>query len=133
MKPLRIATWNFQTDRHFSPGRTDAFRGAMDRIDADVWVVTEPLLSFSPGADYRLVAHASEAADIREGTDARWAADRRWVAVWSRVKARRVEALGEQDRMACVRAELPASRDVVVVRTVLPWPGVPVKGKGGRR
>lgn len=125
MKPLRIATWNFQTDRPFPEGRADAFRDAMARIDADVWVITEPLLSFSPGGDYRLVTHSSEAADIREGTDPRWAADRRWVAIWSRVTARQIEVLVEPDRMACIRVELPARRDAVVVGTVLPWPGDP--------
>ncbi|WP_439625465.1 endonuclease/exonuclease/phosphatase family protein [Gemmata sp.] len=125
MTPLKIATWNFQTDRSLSQGRADAVRGAMAGVDADVWVVTEPLLGFSPGTDFRLVAHSCEADDIRAGTDAGWAADRRWVAIWSRVAARKLEVHVEPDRMACARVELPGRRDVVVVGTVLPWPGDP--------
>src|ERR1700722_11981729 len=121
MKGLTIATWNFQTDNQFSQMRADAFRRAMDEIKADVWVITEPLLTFSPGAEYRLVAHSSWAADIEKWTDARWAADRRWVALWSRLPARKVEVLREPDRMACLRIEQDGQQDVVIVGTVLPW------------
>jgi hypothetical protein len=118
---LRIATWNFQTDKAFPQWRADAFRLAMNEIGADVWVITEPLLSFSPGTDFRLVAHSCEAADIQKGTDARWAADRRWVAIWSKVPARKIEVFREPDRMTCVRVERNGLPEVVIVGTVLPW------------
>lgn len=93
----------------------------MKVIKADVWVITEPLLTFSPGAEYRLVAHSYKAADIESGTDPKWAADRRWVAIWSKLPARKLEVLTEPDRMACIRVEQPGQRDVVIVGTVLPW------------
>ena len=122
MNDLTIATWNLETDKPFS-NRADAFRVAMEVIKADVWVITEALLSFSPGTDYRLVAYSDHAADIERYTDPRWMADRRWVAIWSKLPARKIEVLNEPDRMACIRLERPGTKDVVIVGTVLPWPG----------
>jgi hypothetical protein len=134
MNELTIATWNLQSDKEMTQNRADAFRLAMEEIKADVWVITEPLLTFSPGADYRLVSHSGHAADLEMNTDPRWAADRRWVAIWSRLPARKIEVLREPDRMACVRVERPSTRDVVIVGTVLPWPSDPKwPGSDGKR
>jgi len=123
MDHLKIATWNLETDKPLQQWRADAFRHAIESVKADVWVITEPLLSFSPGPEFRLIAQSDPADDIDKQTNPRWAADRRWVAIWSKVPAERVEVLNEPDRLACIRVEQPGHRDVVIVGTVLPWPG----------
>jgi hypothetical protein len=118
---MRIATWNLRGGKFESGQPADAFCLANEEIAPDVWVITEPLLCFSPGKEYRCVAYSDEACDIPINPDPRKATDRRWVGIWSKIEARKIEVLSEQDRMACIRVEAPGQPDVIVVGTVLPW------------
>jgi hypothetical protein len=114
---MRIATWNLQSDKPLPQEREVLFRQAMDTVDADVWVLTETWVNFSPGEGYRLAAESSLADDLKT-----WP-DRRWVAIWvkSNHDAERQEVQSQSDRMACARIKKPGQRDVAVIGTVLPW------------
>ena len=133
MNQLIIATWNLDTGKESLEQRADLFRVEMDKLKADVWVITEPLLRFSPGVEYELVAHTRWASDL-ELVGKRWSLERRWVGIWSKLPARKVEVLREPDRMACIRIEQDGQRDVVIVGTVLPWNSDRQwKGKNGKK
>jgi hypothetical protein len=116
---MRIATWNLESYSKLTPAREVALRQAMAEVKADVWVLTETWLDFSPGAGYKLVAQSFGAVDLKK-----WP-KRCWVEIWvkSNLDARRLEVRKCSDRMACGRIENPGQRDVVVVGTVLPWFG----------
>lgn len=114
---MKIATWNLQSDWPLRANRREAFLAAMDAINADVWVLTETWLSFSPGEVYHYVAHSCEAPDLGSNQD------RRWVSIWSRIPARVLEVQSDPERMACIHIEQPDWPDLVIVGTVLPWHG----------
>jgi hypothetical protein len=116
---MRIATWNLQSDRPLPQEREALFRQEMNTVDADVWVLTETWMNFSPGEGYRLAAESSLADDLKT-----WP-DRRWVAIWvkSSHDAERQEVQSQPDRMACARIKKPGQQDIVVIGTVLPWRG----------
>lgn len=112
---MKVATWNLNSAKGLAPARRDLFLQSMEKVNADVWVLTETWLSLPPGPDYRLVTCSVAAEDL--GTSP----DRRWVAIWSRRRARPLSVHGDPERMACARVEQPGLMDLVVVGTVLPW------------
>lgn len=116
---MRIATWNVESLRRLAPEREAAFHRAMAGVDADVWVLTETWMTFSPGAGYRLVARSREADDLKP-----WP-DRCWVSIWAKspLVAKPQAVRRQPNRTACGRIEMPGRADVVVVGTVLPWKG----------
>jgi hypothetical protein len=115
---MRIATWNLQSDKPLLQEREALFRQAIDTVDADIWILTETWVHFSLGENYRLAAESNPADDLTP-------VDRRWVAIWvkSNLDAKRQEVKNQPDRMACARIKKPGQQDVVVLGTVLPWPG----------
>lgn len=108
---MRIATWNLDRCPPGASARGSTFLAMMAEVNADVWVLTETYQAFSPGADFRLIAHSAEAPDREAGRG------ECWVAVWSRLAAELVPLTEDLERVAAAKI----GRDVVVVGTVLPW------------
>lgn len=117
MAHMKIATWNLESINRLTPGREDAFLNAMEKVEADVWVLTETWTDFKLLPGYELVAQSSKARDLSP--------ERRWVSIWARscLTCEQLTIQSQPDRMACVRIVQPSQRDVVLVGTVLPWPG----------
>lgn len=115
---MRVATWNLQSDKPLTQDREALFRRAMVEVNADVWVLTETWVQFSPGEGYCRAAESRLADDLTP-------VDRRWVAIWvkSSSDTERQEVQGQPDRMACVQIKKRGQQDVVVIGTVLPAPG----------
>lgn len=113
---MKIATWNLESINRLTPDRGDAFLKAMERVEADVWILTETWIDFKPLPGYELVAQSSKAHDLSP--------ERCWVSIFARsnltYEKRKIQS--QPDRMACGRIEQPGQRDMVVVGTVLPWP-----------
>lgn len=119
MKPgrLRIATWNLDRVRPGTGVRTERIRAAIEKVDSDVWVLTETHERFSPGEQFIEKAF-SFAPPYRQN-------DERWVSIWVR-RDLDTEALtvdGEPERSAAARIKLGEGRHLVVFGTVLPWRG----------
>lgn len=114
---MRIATWNLESLKTLTPERDAAFRLAMAKIDADVWVLTETWIDLPPLLNYRLVAQSRDADDLM-----RWP-NRCWVSIWAKssLAARTQVVHSQADRMACGWIKVPGHRDIMVVGTVLPW------------
>ena len=112
---MKIATWNLESCKELTTEFEEAFRKAIYDRDADVWVLTETWLNFSL-VGYQLVAQTCQADDLIYAKRP----FSRWVAIWSRLKSRKLEVLSDPERMACIRVE-EGVRPVVVVGTVLPW------------
>ena len=112
---MKIATWNLESVRPLTPPRRAAFLDAMQKVNADVWVLTETWADLVPLPDYQPVVKSEAAEDLTP--------DRRWVAIWVKkcFSAERQDIRSQPDRMACCRIEQPEQRDLVVVGTVLPW------------
>jgi hypothetical protein len=110
---LRIATWNLEKPGLFGT-RSDAIHNQIVKINADVWVLTETKLSFSPSDDYQCAAVSKEAGDLK--------GNNRWVAVWVR-KQYSFSCIETKDdqRTACALVHLPDGRKLCVYGTVLPW------------
>jgi len=110
---LRIATWNLDRPKPRS-ARARELAAQIVRIDADVWVLTESHVAFSPGREYNLVAHSSRlnSPDPAEC----------WVAIWTRIGGQLVETT-DTDRTAAVRLNGRRATKITVYGTVLPWLG----------
>jgi hypothetical protein len=119
---MRIATWNMEFKHGLSKKRAEAFKEAMSRIGADVWVLTETWTSFSPGHGYGLISSSRWANNLADCSDRRQD-ERRWAAIWSRLPARMLEVRNDPQRMTCARIEQQGRLDVVAVGTVLPSHG----------
>src|SRR5674476_1400732 len=74
---LKIATWNLARVLPKDTARTAKIVGWLDRIDADVWVLTETHNSVSPGPGY---SAASTGYPDRPGEPGE-----RWATIWSRL------------------------------------------------
>ena len=113
---MKIATWNLESVRPLTPPRRAAFLDAMQKVNADVWVLTETWADLVPLPDYQPVVKSEAAEDLTP--------DRRWVAIWVKegLTATPQDIHVQTDRMACARIKQPGQRDLVVVGTVLPWP-----------
>ena len=106
---MRLATWNLDRCRHTAV-RSDRLRLGMSQVDADVWVLTETHIEFSPGSDFSLVAYSADAPD-RNSKNGEC-----WVAIWSRLGGSSVQLTADCERVAAAKID-----NCVVVGTVLPW------------
>jgi hypothetical protein len=116
---MKIATWNLESSNRLTPLRKAAFLNAMQKVNADVWVLTETWTDLLPPPAYQLVAQSGPADDL--------AHERCWVAIWAKssITTSPLDIKSEPDRMAWTRLTQPGQRDKVVVGTVLPWPNDP--------
>lgn len=108
---MLIATWNL--DRPVSPARRERLRAELDRVSADLLVLTETHDGFAHG-----YSHEHSSAPGRDGADA---PEHRWVTICSR---RPLEPLATSDDepTAAPRMILDGT-SIVVYGTVLPWTG----------
>jgi hypothetical protein len=111
---MKIATWNLERSQPQSP-QAEQQRQWLDRINADIWVLTETNVAISPGADYRSVSSGlpDRGAEVGE----------RWVQIW--VRGFDISPLPTADaaRTACALITLEAGQSCLVYGTVLPWLG----------
>ena len=119
---MKIATWNLESSNRLTPTRRTALLKAMQKVNADVWVLTETWTDFSLGPDlpgFLRVAQSKPALDLTP--------ERRWVAIWVKTALKGTPERPEvqSDRMAWTRLTQPGQRDILVVGTVLPWPNDP--------
>src|SRR5690349_21019386 len=110
---LRIATWNLARPR-VAGVRADGLRSEMLCVDADVWVLTETHLAFSPGPKFDMVAASRIAPDLES--------DERWIGIWLR---RGIECseitTRDSERTVCIRVTSEQDPAVFVYGTVLSW------------
>ena len=106
---MRLATWNLNRCRTGSV-RANRLRKGINQVDADVWVLTETYIDFSPGPDFCLLAHSADAPDrnAKQGEC--------WVAIWSRLDGNSVQLTADLERVAASKID-----NCIVVGTVLPW------------
>ncbi|MDO8950934.1 MAG: hypothetical protein Q8S43_10680 [Actinomycetota bacterium] len=114
---LKLATWNVMLP--VSERRRTGLRAYTDRINADVWVLTETHDGFSPGHPY---SHSSD--DCRDGQQG---PGHRWVTIWSRLPLQPLKT-SDSARTAAVRIFPPSDEPFVVFGTVLPWSGSTWRG-----
>jgi hypothetical protein len=55
---IRIATWNLDLQAEPDQPTSQAIRQLIQQVNAHVWVLTESMTTFAPGADYSLVSHS---------------------------------------------------------------------------
>jgi hypothetical protein len=107
---MRIATWNLNRCSFGSSARCAKLLEWMERVDADIWVLTETHQTFAPRSGYRLIAHSADAPDRKFGRG------ECWVAVWSRLSAVPISLSANLERVAAAKVG-----EAVIVGTVLPW------------
>ena len=102
-----------------SATRRENLRAHTDRVDADIWVLTEAHDGFSPGHPF---SHSSDA-----GRDGQRDPEHRWVTLWSRFP---IEPLATSDsaRTVAARVRPPSADPFVIFGTVLPWFGSTWRG-----
>jgi hypothetical protein len=115
---MKIATWNLESINRLTPDRGNAILGAMQEVNADVWVLTETWVGLDPLPGYELASQSCKANDLTP--------ERCWVSIWVRSSltssALDINSRRQRERMAGVQIMNPHGDDFVVVGTVLPWP-----------
>src|SRR5262245_55198156 len=106
---MRIATWNLRRPTNPKSPRRQRLRAVMERIAADIWILTETHVELAPAPG--MVGISSIGVD-REGEPRE-----RWAMVWSRFPVEHVEA---SVRSVCAQVLAP-KQTLLVVATVLPW------------
>ena len=119
---MKLATWDIALP--VQPRRRQALRAETDRVNADVWVLTETHDSFSPGHAF---THSSAA-----GRDGKHEPGHRWVTIWSRHPVERI-ATSDAERSAAVQVCPADSARFVVYGSVLPWLGSRWRGNESPR
>jgi hypothetical protein len=111
---MKIATWNLERALPQSV-KAERQRQWLNRIDADIWILTETHLGITPSEDYCSVASG---LPDRPGDDGE-----RWAQIW--VKPGELTPLDtcDQSRTAAALLTLPNGQQWVLYGTVLPWLG----------
>jgi Endonuclease/Exonuclease/phosphatase family len=109
---VRLATWNVMVP--VSTMRREAIRSHTDRVNADIWVLTEAHDAFTPGHAF---THSSSG-----GGDGHRHPQFRWVTIWSRYPVEPIDT-SDDKRTAAVRVRPPSGAPFIVFGTVLPWIG----------
>jgi hypothetical protein len=114
---MKVATWNLARVLPKDTARTAKIVGWLDRIDADVWVLTETHDSVSPGPGYSAVStgHPDRPGEPGE----------RWATVWSRLPIEPLPPTRDPARSVAALVQPPHGAPLVVYGTVLPWLGSP--------
>src|SRR5664280_1921694 len=114
---LKIATWNLARVLPKQAARIAKIVRWLDRVDADVWVLTETHNSVSPGPGY---SAASTRYPDRPGEPGE-----RWVTIWSRLPIEPLPPARDPARTVAALVQPPHGAPLVVYGTVLPWLGSP--------
>ncbi len=109
---MKLATWNVALP--VSERRRTAARAEIDKIEADVLVLTEAHDGFDPG--FRK-SHSSAA-----GRDDNYPSPHRWVTIWSNFELTPI-ATSDVNRTAAARVFPKDGDPFLVYGTVLPWVG----------
>src|SRR5665647_2392857 len=117
---LKVATWNLARVLPKDTARRAKIVGWLDRIDADVWVLTETHNSVSPGPEY---SAASTGYSERPGEPGE-----RWVTIWSRLPIEPLPPTRDPARTVAALVQPPDGAPLVVYGTVLPWLGSEWRG-----
>lgn len=108
---MKIATWNLEcADPNTSQAQRQ--RQWLDRINADIWVLTETNDDISPGSAYQGVA--SGQSDCPRGSG------KPWVQIWVRNGEISPLPTADEARTVCARVTLTTGLDYLVYGTVLP-------------
>ncbi|MEB3252254.1 MAG: hypothetical protein VKO01_08980 [Cyanobacteriota bacterium] len=118
---MKIATWNLQRTLSQSP-QAALQQPWLQRIDADIWVLTEADLAIAPGPDYHLLA--SEAQPQTPGET--W----RWVQIWGRHWPFSPVPTRDPTTTTCALVDLGQGRSCLIYGTVLPLPDNPCPDPG---
>ena len=120
MSFITIATWNLERPSSKENARIQRIRSSIQRVVADIWVLTETRAALMPEAQY-LSVHS------QPRTGGRTDSDERWVSVWSRWSA---TSLSEDLWSATVHIDSPIG-ELLVHGVVLPYMHEP--GQDGQR
>lgn len=116
MKYMKIATWNVAYG--ISPSKNSRILKEMERVDADIWVLTETHDELRPPTQGTWCAITSddrprEAVEVREGS--------RWSTIWTRFPIiETVRPHYDPARTTAGVIDTPLGR-LLVFGTVLPW------------
>ncbi len=115
LTPMKIATWNLERALPQS-AKAERQRQWMNRIDADIWILTETHRAIAPGTGYHSVSSGLPDRPSEEGE--------RWVQIWVRQDwAIAPLTTSDEARTVCVLVSLSAGQQCLVYGTVLPWLG----------
>jgi endonuclease/exonuclease/phosphatase family metal-dependent hydrolase len=107
---MKIATWN--VNRPVAADRREAARAEIDKVSADILVLTETHDDFKPGLPFQ--------CSSEKGRDGNYPQPHRWVTIWSN---RRLEKIATSDHIRTTAARIfPIDGEpFLVFGTVLPW------------
>ena len=112
---LKIATWNLARVLPKQAARSAKIVRWLDRIDADVWVLTETHNSVSPGPGYSAASTGYADRPSEPGE--------RWATIWSRLRIEPLPPTRDAARTVAALVHPPDGAPLVVYGTVLPWLG----------
>lgn len=110
---IRIATWNLARPRNATSTRASKLLEWIQRIDADVWVLTETHEAIRPGPEYASVSTT--------GLDRTEISGERWTMIWSRLPILQSQPTSDPIRTVCARVAIQPTRSCHVYGIVLPW------------
>lgn len=120
---IRLATWNLERCSSRWWKRKPAQDRRIDRVDADIWVLTETFTDRSPSPDFDAVfspPHPERRPDPNE----------RWTGIWSRWPIRALDAPAPH-RRGTVAAEVDTPLGLIVVYgCVIAWSHEPTFDDG---
>ncbi len=113
---MKIATWNLQRVLPHSP-KALLQRQWLDRINADVWILTETNPEISPGPDYQsILSQPSAAADQQQEL---------WIQLWVRNPPITPIVTRNPATSVCGLVQLEGEQSCLIYGMVLPLPENP--------
>jgi hypothetical protein len=109
---MKIATWN--VNRPVDAARSVAIRVEIDKIAADILVLTEAHDGFNPGFSF--------SCSSAPGRDGNYPHLHRWVTIWSNNRLEKV-ATSDDKRTTAARIFPSEGAPFLIYGTVLPWDG----------
>jgi hypothetical protein len=113
---MRIATWNLERPRRNSVRRVPGQLAQIERVDADLWILTETSDAIDLGTTH---PHRVASVVLDRPGETR----ENWVTIWSRYPLHPIETDGGAITV-CAAVETPG-RPTIVYGTVLPYTGDP--------
>lgn len=107
---MRFATWNVQ--RPTTGEQRARLLGWIERINADVWVLTDTHMRLRPSGKHESVQTTASDRPQQDGEA--------WAAIWSRYPMRALAATSDPARAVAALLSLPTGDELIVYATVLP-------------